>query len=288
MGLGAFGENRKTAERLMEAICTDRVSHAYIFAGSARSVSKELARAFAKAVLCETPRGGDACGACAACRKMDHGNYEDYIEVSGEGGRIKDETVVELQGRLAMKPYAGSRHVVVIEDADTMTLRAQNRLLKTLEEPAPGTLFLLLCTNTEGLAATILSRCVLFRIRGEADRVDEELQKPVAALTALAAERAPFYRMAAVINGLTAGECSPYEFLDALERRMRDIAVCRYDPTGRMLFDQEDQEELCRLGSKMSVEQIAAAVAAIEAARQDLSGNINTGYALKNMILKFQ
>lgn len=271
----------------MEAVRTDTVSHAYIFAGSSGRDEKILAREFAKAVLCEHSSEGDSCGQCRTCRKMEHGNYEDYIEVSGEGGRIKDEAVEALQGRLAMKPYAGDRHIVVIEDADTMTLRAQNRLLKTLEEPAPGTIFILLCANTEGLAATILSRCVLFRINGEDHDADEAVKDSVAKLSAMAAEGAPFYRMSKVVGDLIAEESSPYEFLDSMERRMRDMAICRYDPDARMIFDKQDQEELRRLGRLMGEKRIAAAVRAIEEARQDLNGNINTGYALKNMLLKF-
>lgn len=287
MGLQAFEGNRKTAERLMEAVRTDTVSHAYIFAGSSGSSAKRMAKEFAGAILCENNREGDSCGICPTCRKMEHGNYEDYIEVSSEGGRIKDEMIVALQGRLAMKPYAGNRHIVVMEDADTMTLRAQNRLLKTLEEPTPGTVFILLCANTENLTATVCSRCILFRIRGEEDIADETAEELAGALSAMAAERAPFYRMAKVIGELTAAETSPYEFLDSLERRMRDIAVCRYDMTGQILFDKQDQQEIRRLGSMMEEKRIAAAVEAIEQARQDLNGNINAGYALKNMILKF-
>ena len=75
----------------------------------------------------------------------------------------QDEQISKVQSDIKKKPME-ERHMVVIQDADTMTLRAQNRLLKTLEEPFEGTVMILLSENRENLLETIKSRCVLYRI----------------------------------------------------------------------------------------------------------------------------
>ena len=274
-------------ERLAESVRTGTVSHAYLFEGDSHVDKIAVAKEFAKAVLCEESLQGDACDQCVNCRKMDHGNYEDFIEIGAEGSSIKDEAILSLQGELAKKPYAGSRHIVVIRDADTMTLRAQNRLLKTLEEPAPGTVIMLLSENTENLVSTILSRCIVFRLHGQgSEAAAEEVREQARIFAELAVERAPFYRMSAALGDIAQKREEAGAFLDSLERRFRDMALCAYDKRETLLYDPEDRTALKEQGRMLTPARLGDAVAAIEEARRDLSRNINTGYALKNMILK--
>lgn len=286
MALRSIAGNERIVERLTESVRTGTVSHAYIFEGDSHVDKKTLAREFAKAVLCEDEQRGDACDQCVSCRKMDHGNYEDFIEIEADGSSIKDEAILSLQGKLAKKPYAGSRYVVVIADADTMTLRAQNRLLKTLEEPAPGTIIILLSENTENLVQTILSRCITFRFTGKDGGAAAEIRGQAGVFAKLAVEKAPFYKLSAALGEAGQKKEAAAVFLDCLERRYRDMAICAYDRREELLYDPEDREELKRQGRLLTADRLSAAVSAIEEARRDLSRNINTGYALKSMILK--
>ena len=96
--------------------------------------------------------GGCAIGARPIDCLLYTSNHEDIFYVRKDGNSIKDENMSALQERLKNKPL-GERNIAIVEDADTMTLRAQNRILKTLEEPPSGTVIILLSENTE-------SRCV--------------------------------------------------------------------------------------------------------------------------------
>lgn len=286
MALRNIAGNEKIIERLAESVRTGAVSHAYLFEGDSHQGKRDLAREFAKAILCQDNQRGDSCDMCVSCRKIDHGNYEDFLEICVDGSSIKDEAVLSLQGQLGKKPYAGSRHVVVIEDADTMTLRAQNRLLKTLEEPSAGTVIMLLSENIENLVQTILSRCIVFRLRSEEEQESGDVREQAKLFAELAVGRVSFYKLSAALGEAAQKKEIAFAFLDSLEKRYRDMALCSYDKKASLLYHPEDRVALKEQGRMLSNRQLAAAAAAIEEARRDLNRNINTGYAMKTMILK--
>ena len=82
---------------------------------------------------------------------------------------VKDEQISKLQAELQKKPL-GERNLAVIKDADTMTKRAQNRILKTLEEPYEGTVIFLLSENRENIIDTVKSRCVIYRLESQGEK----------------------------------------------------------------------------------------------------------------------
>lgn len=285
MSLKDIAGNRNTVERMLRAIKSRNISHAYLFVGD-RSIDKlTLAENFVKAILCREG-GGDSCECCSSCVKVNHGNHEDVIYLAAEGNSIRDEAVEELQSHLKKKPFAGDRNIVILQDADTMTPRAQNRLLKTLEEPAPGTVMILLSENMENLAQTILSRCVIFRLNPfETPEYKNALEGAVR-IADMILKGSPFYRIAPMLAEFTAGREAALEFLGALESWYRDLAICGYDPQCRMIFHADRAEEL-RMRSRLYQRSVIDnAVAAIEEAKNDLDRNLNTSYTIKKMILK--
>ncbi|MEK7241616.1 MAG: AAA family ATPase, partial [Planctomycetota bacterium] len=148
-------------------ISRGRLGHAYVLYGP-EGVGKALfARELAKALFCQTKgkastSGGlpsnDACDVCNPCRKVDSGMHPDlHWVVPPEGKRdIAKRQIQELEDKAYLKPLEANRRVFVLEDADKMTEEASNCLLKTLEEPPPGTLFLLTTTSAPSLLPTIL------------------------------------------------------------------------------------------------------------------------------------
>jgi len=98
---------------------------------------------------------------CRSCKMVAGGNHPDVIVVTpDEKGKIGIEAVHELQQKLTYRPYEGeSQRVVIISNADTLTLPAQNAILKTLEEPPGGTTIILTATGPAGLLPTVISRC---------------------------------------------------------------------------------------------------------------------------------
>ena len=277
--------NRNVVERMSRAIANGSISHAYLLEGD-RTIDKlGLAENFVKAVLCKDGEG-DSCENCPSCHKISHGNHEDLIYLTAEGNSIKDEAVEELQARLKKKPYVGDRNIVILQDADTMTLRAQNRLLKTLEEPAPGTVMILLSENMENLAQTILSRCVIYRLNPFETMEYKSVLEGAIRMADMLLEGRPFYEISAKLTDYAAGKDSAVEFLDALESWYRDLAVSEYDTDSQMIFHGDHVGEIRKRSRLYSKGAVDKAVAAIEEAKNDLNRNLNINYTLKNMILK--
>ncbi|MBI4888829.1 MAG: DNA polymerase III subunit delta', partial [Acidobacteria bacterium] len=114
----------------------------------------------AERLNCLAPADGDACGACEACRRIARGVHPDVIVVlPGESGSIKIEQVREVIDRAAYRPFEGRRRAVVVNEADAMVPQAQNALLKTLEEPPPASVFILVSSMPDALLPTVRSRC---------------------------------------------------------------------------------------------------------------------------------
>lgn len=267
MNLNGFEGNEKLIQRLIATINNETVSHAYIFEGEAALDKVSFAKAFVKAVLCdESP--GIGCDTCSICRKIDHDNYEDLFYIEADGKSIKDEAIEKLQERLKVKPY-GKRNIAVISDADTMTLRAQNRLLKTLEEPAKGTVLILLSENIENLTNTILSRCVKFRLNYFGQENYEGMLDIAEDVAELLMRGAPFYQRKEAIADIIKDDNKAMAFLDALEKVYRDFLII--------------PSEKGRLYKKS---QIYANVSMIEETRRQLLKGVSKGYALKDLMIK--
>lgn len=267
MRLTDFTGNEKLIQRLIATIQNETLSHAYIFEGETSLDKLAFAKAFVKGILC-TERPGTGCDQCALCRKIEHDNYEDLFFVAADGTSIKDEAIEKLQERLKVKPY-GDRNIAIISDADTMTLRAQNRLLKTLEEPAPGTILILLSENIENLTNTILSRCVKFRLNYYGQESYEGMLDKAGTIADLLMEGAPFYKRKEAIAEVIKDSDQIMAFLDALEKVYRDFLII--------------PSEKGRLYKKS---QIYKNVSLIEETRRQLLKGVSKSYALKDLMIK--
>ena len=153
--------------------------HAYLISGPAGMGKRTLARLMAQHLLCT--REGKPCGACPACIQVRENNHPDVITVtpgkplspevkSGMAGIPVDE-IRYVNGLVGQHTFVGGRRVVIIERAEKMNQPAQNALLKTLEEPLAGTVFLLLTESPELLLPTIVSRCRALKLHPWPDEV---------------------------------------------------------------------------------------------------------------------
>ena len=168
---------------LRAAVASDHVSHAYLFVGP-RGVGKALAaREFVKLLLCPKPRGRnetlEPCDACDHCRRIDRGTHPDLywfrkepdrndfrinLVVRGRGDKSEDVATTVTES-VVLYPMEAARTVTVLEDAELLNRAAANALLKTLEEPAPHAILILLAADASQLPGTILSRCQWVRFR---------------------------------------------------------------------------------------------------------------------------
>ena len=153
-------------EHLQNAIKLQKVSHAYILDGEEGAGKNMLARAFAQTLQCE--RGGtEPCGDCHSCKQAMSGNQPDIITVTHEKpASIGVEDIRgQLCGDIQIKPYSSPYKIYIVDEAEKMTVQAQNALLKTIEEPPAYGVIMLLTTNADAFLPTILSRCVTLKLR---------------------------------------------------------------------------------------------------------------------------
>ena len=173
--------HRRLVSLLARAAAHDTLPPAMLFAGPAGVGKRRTAVALAQALNCLTPATDvevaptapgdpplrlerDACGACAACRRIARGVHPDVIVLEpGETGSIKIEAVRDVIDRAAYRPFEGRRRVVIVDEADAMQPPAQSALLKTLEEPPSASIFLLVSSMPDALLDTVRSRCPRMR-----------------------------------------------------------------------------------------------------------------------------
>jgi DNA polymerase-3 subunit delta' len=151
------GQPAAVAELATAAADPAAMTHAWLFTGPPGSGRSVAARAFAAALQC--PRHG--CGECTACRTTLHGTHADVREVVPQGLSIGVDEMRALVQIAARQPATGRYQIVIIGDADRLTERAANALLKAVEEPSEQTVFLL-CAPSEhpdDVPITIRSRC---------------------------------------------------------------------------------------------------------------------------------
>ena len=158
--------HQEIIEHLQNAITRNKVSHAYLFGGESGSGKKKLATLFAMALQCEK-HTSDPCMECRSCKKALSGNHPDIIFVTHEKpntisiDEIRDQVINDVE----IRPYESEYKIYIIDEAQKLTLQAQNALLKTIEEPPSYAVILLLSDNPEGLLPTITSRCVQLHLK---------------------------------------------------------------------------------------------------------------------------
>jgi len=152
-----------TAVSTLQRAVTDpaAMTHAWLLTGPPGSGRSVAARAFAAALEC--PQHG--CGTCRECRTAMDGSHADVDVVATEGLSIKVEHARELAAMSALRPSVGPWRVIIVEDADRLTERAADALLKAIEEPVARTVWVLCAPSVEDVVITIRSRSRHVRLR---------------------------------------------------------------------------------------------------------------------------
>jgi DNA polymerase-3 subunit delta' len=194
------------------------MTHAWLFVGPPGSGRSNAAIAFGAALVC--PNAG--CGVCEDCRAVLAGSHPDVEVVRPEGLSYKTEEARNLVGRADMAPTRARWHVIVMEDADRLTESANNVLLKSIEEPASRTVWLLCAPSVEDLLPTVRSRCQVIGLRTPAtDAVAHFLQtQGVDAGTAAFAARASMGHI---------GRARALATIESVRNRRHDVLVMMRD-----------------------------------------------------------
>ena len=166
------------AERLRRLLAAEEVAHAWLLLGPAGSGKSAVALAMAAALNCPVePAVG--CGECSSCVRILRRRHPDVHHIAPEGPLIPVDVIRELViPEASRSPFEGVRKVFVLEESDRMNDPAQNALLKTLEEPQPDTVFILISDQEEDLLETVRSRCRILRMEPVPEpRIVEVLQQ---------------------------------------------------------------------------------------------------------------
>ena len=249
-----FTANVAQLSRLKNNIENGKLAHAYIFEGSKRADKLGFAHAFVAEVI-----GGDI------------KNHPDVLEISHEGITIKNEELTLVQEKLMTAPMLANYNIVIIDGADSITPRAQNRMLKTLEEPRTDSIIILLSENSQNLLPTVRSRCLTVRLNDMPYEKSEETLKTEAMARQLLTDvqnGEPFYKLMKTYENAIAVKQDAYVMLDAMQEMLSTIFV-----------------EAAISGG---AEVIADAIEAIQRANRDLRIGVNPSYAMKNLIIKLE
>lgn len=149
--------NRTEKEKLLSEIASGKLSHAYLIEGGEGCGKTYFARFAAAAVLCTGDK--PPCGKCPSCVKALAGSHPDLFYFSPDKkASMGVETVRDIKKSLFFMPNDGDRKVYIIDDAQKMTVQAQNALLKFIEEPPASVLFFIVADKKESLLPTVVSR----------------------------------------------------------------------------------------------------------------------------------
>ena len=158
--------HEQTILHMKHAIEMDKVSHAYIISGEKGSGKKLLADLFAQTLQCER-KGTEPCMECQSCKQALSLNQPDIIRVMHEKpNTISVEDIrTQINGDIMIRPYSSPYQIYIVDEAEKLSVQAQNALLKTIEEPPVYAVLLLLTTNAGMLLQTIRSRCVILELK---------------------------------------------------------------------------------------------------------------------------
>lgn len=310
-------------EHLRNALSTGKISHAYIINGERFSGKEFIARIFAMALQCESGEDGP-CQACHSCRQALSDNQPDIIRLVHEkpGSIGVDDIRTQINGDIAIKPYSSPYKVYIVNEAEKMTVQAQNALLKTLEEPPAYAVILLLTTNVNALLPTILSRCVILNMKPAADDLVkkflmEELQVPdykaeVCAAFArgnigkakLLAASEDFDKvkeealsllkyvqdmdvteMISAVKRIGEFKLDVNDYLDILAIWYRDVLLFKATSDANHLIFREEIQNIRKVADRTSYEGIERVIKALSRAKSRLDANVNFELTMELLLL---
>ncbi|MFH1838415.1 MAG: DNA polymerase III subunit delta' [Candidatus Kuenenbacteria bacterium] len=154
--------HKKIIYFLQKSIDNNKLNHAYLFYGPAHLGKTTISENFLFKILCEKK---SKCGKCIHCQQLKKNIHSDVYFINKEENKknITIEQIRILQEKLSKHSFLGSYKIIIINQAETLSLEAANCLLKSLEEPNPKTIFILIAENIKSLPKTIISRTQILK-----------------------------------------------------------------------------------------------------------------------------
>lgn len=311
---------------LQNAIKMQKVSHAYIINGEKSSGKEFISRAFSQTLLCE--KGGDEpCGECHSCIQAENRNHPDirYITHEKPASISVDDIRAQISSDVSIKPYSGAYKFYIVNEAEKMTVQAQNALLKTLEEPPAYVVIMLLTTNSGSFLQTIRSRCVEMDMKpvsnaelkeylmtevkvpdykadvcvafaqgnvGKAREMagsDDFTAVQSATLNLVKGVRdMELNEAVASIKAMAEYKVDPGEFLDIIAIWYRDVLIFKATGESDQLVFRDELSTIRRVAQRSSYTGIEEVLEALRKARLRLDSNVNFELTMELLMMTIQ
>jgi DNA polymerase-3 subunit delta' len=333
-----FCGNRYSVEKLHKAVVRRAPRHAFLLSGIPSLGKRTLARRFAQALLCEQPNNGNPCFECGSCRRVLRGSHPDISvfsleqqsRLAGERGSkpttLTIETARSISAQAPLRPMIGDWRFVIVDDAEMLLPDAQEALLKTIEEPPPFLVLLLIASDREAILPTIRSRCELFELSAvpiaeietflRETGVDAEVATAAAAFsngapgwairaaedTLLIEESASVVEQAAswiessafdrVATALAMGDSMTKQraenvaVVEATAGLWRDSLLVRSGNSDRIVY-RAHADLTDRLAGSYEIFELLAALSSVWTCLEDVRMNIRPRLALESMVLSW-
>ncbi|MCI5938122.1 MAG: DNA polymerase III subunit delta' [Eubacterium sp.] len=321
----AFSEivgHEQIKEHLQTAIRDGKPFHAYIFQGDVGVGKETMAKTFAAGLQCKG-QGEKPCKECVSCHQAESGNQPDIIWVTREKASLGvDEIRQKLCNTMDIKPFSSPYKIYIVPEAETMTVEAQNALLKTIEEPPEYGVVILLTSNISELLPTIQSRCLTMEFRPLSTlAVEEYLRRQCQIPDYLAKASAAFAQgnlgkavryassedfierknqiisllrnvqnmnvneMLAVIKDLGTRKDEIRDYIDLMALWYRDVLIFKATKNVNQLLFQEESSYIAKEASERSYEKIEEILQAFEKAKVRIKAYVNFDVTMELMLL---
>jgi len=315
--------NDMIKDHFKKAIENNKISHAYILTGEAGTGRKSIANAFSMALLCE--KGGkEPCMVCHSCKQVLSGNHPDLIYVKHEKPNSigVDDIREQINDTIMIRPYSSYYKIYIVDEAEKMTVQAQNALLKTIEEPPSYAVIILITTNQEAFLPTILSRCVQLKLKplkdftvksylvehlGVAEKEAEicaafargNLGKAIH-LASSDEFKELYYKMMALVKNVESMDIVDLmdrireikelnfdisEVLDMLQLWYRDVLMFKVTKDMNLLIFKDEYKTINGMGQNIGYDGLEKILEAIETCRTRLNANVNMELAMELLLL---
>ncbi len=310
-------------EYFQNALERHQFSHAYILTGEAGMGRKSLANAFAMALQCENGET-EPCGTCHSCRQFLSGNHPDVIYVRHEkpGSIGVDDVRSQIVNDVAVRPYSSPYKIYIVDQAELLTVQAQNALLKTIEEPPEYAILFLLTTNADSFLPTILSRCTVLKLKPLYDTAIREYLKEHCRVSAHQADictafargnlgkaialssseefmqvQESILRLLKQVPDMTAADMTAAlkeirekglnikDCLDFMQLWFRDILMFKATQDSSLFIFKDEYKYLKEISDHSDYAGIEKILAAIDKAKVRLEANVNFELTMELMLL---
>lgn len=317
---------KKIKEHMEQAIAGNHVSHAYIIQGERSSGKEYIANIFAKALQC-TGEGTKPCGKCLSCMQAEGNNHPDIIHVTHEkpGSIGVDDIRLQINNSMVVKPYASQWKIYICNEAEKMTVQAQNALLKTLEEPPAYGVIILLTTSMDALLPTIQSRCINMSMKPVSDK---QMRAYLTGELGMSSEKADlciaFARgnvgkarllacseefdnvrnealsllrniremdiaeVAAAIKQISEYKFETTDYMDIISVWYRDVLLFKATKDANGLIFHDEIQYIRKVADRSTYEGIETIITAIDQAKRRIKANVNFDLTMELLMLTIQ